>query len=167
MPQVLEHTATCGLTYMQFAQRNNVSQHAQLECRLWPCIHSKIQTLLTEKSAMCFWYTPQRDYGYQIEGIQSEGPTRERFFLGPFKAHSRHTNRPVRISLFDQFCKKPLFVCFGHSSTYPGNITLFRIFLSWKNLELWNLAYIYIYIHIDIHNIYIYIHIYMYVYMHI
>ena len=133
MPQVLEHTATCGLTYMQFAQRNNVSQHAQLECRLWPCIHSKIQTLLTEKSAMCFWYTPQRDYGYQIEGIQSEGPTRERFFLGPFKAHSRHTNRPVRISLFDQFCKKPLFVCFGHSSTYPGNI--YNPFLNFSQLK--------------------------------
>ena len=94
-----------------------------------------------EKSTM-FWYTPRRDYGSQKEESLSEGPTGERvqegnkILIGPSTARRHHTNRPVRISLFDQFCKIPLFACFGLSSTYPGNITFFKHFLSLKKHEL-------------------------------
>jgi hypothetical protein len=68
MPQLLEHiVATLGLSYMKFAgmesretqiknaknyPRKRVSQRAQLESRLWPCRHSKIQKLL--RNHLCF-----------------------------------------------------------------------------------------------------------------
>ena len=48
---------------------------------------------------------------YNLRDPQEKG-SREgtRFLLGPSTARSHHTNGPVRINLFDQFCKKPNFV---------------------------------------------------------
>lgn len=48
---------------------------------------------------------------YNLRDPQEKG-SREgtRFLLGPSTVRSHHTNGPVRINLFDQFCKKPNFV---------------------------------------------------------
>ena len=94
-----------------------------------------------EKSTM-LWYTPRRDYGSQKEESLSEGPTGERvqegnkILIGALYSAQTSYQPSCPDQLFDQFCKIPLFACFGLGSTYPGNITLFKYFLIKKKHEL-------------------------------
>ena len=90
-------------------QKHNASQHAQLESRLWPRIHSKIWKLL--RSQLCFGTrrgettVPKKKKVY-LKGPQEKGSRKGiRFLLGPSTARRHHTNRPVRISCSTNFAR--------------------------------------------------------------